>query len=298
MYAFPADTGVLGSECAIRAGREQMTHRIAVAALAGLAGAAAAQPTTITVDSAQSQMDLTLTLNVFLLGSDSSSDTSPISGTLEIELDDYGAPAAMTIHDFALALDEDLAFNFSLFLSNVDASATSLGAAYATPGTPAGPVPVVADLFSFPSVMTALSGTVTATGNVFGVGDINEVIDLSAQPPYDAPADGMITSDGVTVTLDGGMITFSGSSEILPGVASMDVAGTVTFVATGPVPEAGGCNAADLAEPLGELDFSDVVAFLTAFGSMDPAADLAPPTGVFDFSDVVAFLGAFGAGCP
>ena len=58
------------------------------------------------------------------------------------------------------------------------------------------------------------------------------------------------------------------------------------------------CNPADLAEPFGTLDFSDVVAFLTAFGAMDAAADLAPPTGVFDFSDVVAFLGAFGAGCP
>ncbi len=56
--------------------------------------------------------------------------------------------------------------------------------------------------------------------------------------------------------------------------------------------------AADLAEPLGVLDFSDVLAFLTAFASLDAAADLAPPVGVFDFSDVLAFLGAFGAGCP
>jgi len=60
----------------------------------------------------------------------------------------------------------------------------------------------------------------------------------------------------------------------------------------------GGCSVADLAEPFGSLDFSDVVAFLTAFGSMATEADLAPPIGVFDFSDVVAFLGAFGAGCP
>ncbi len=59
-----------------------------------------------------------------------------------------------------------------------------------------------------------------------------------------------------------------------------------------------GCNEADLAEPLGALDFSDITAFLTAFSSMEPAADLATPIGVFDFSDVVAFLEAFGAGCP
>ena len=59
----------------------------------------------------------------------------------------------------------------------------------------------------------------------------------------------------------------------------------------------GSCPA-DLAEPFGTLDFSDVVAFLGAFSTMDPAADLAPPFGTFDFSDVVAFLAAFGAGCP
>lgn len=58
-----------------------------------------------------------------------------------------------------------------------------------------------------------------------------------------------------------------------------------------------GCPA-DLAEPLGVLDFSDVVAFLSAFGSMEALADLAAPFGVWDFSDVVAFLASFGAGCP
>lgn len=58
------------------------------------------------------------------------------------------------------------------------------------------------------------------------------------------------------------------------------------------------CGVADLAEPFGALDFADVLAFLTAFGAMDPAADLAPPLGAFDFADVLAFLTAFGDGCP
>jgi len=55
---------------------------------------------------------------------------------------------------------------------------------------------------------------------------------------------------------------------------------------------------ADLAEPFGVLDFTDVLAFLTAFAGGEPAADFADPVGVFDFTDVLGFLTAFGAGCP
>ncbi len=57
------------------------------------------------------------------------------------------------------------------------------------------------------------------------------------------------------------------------------------------------CGRADLAVPIGVLDFSDVIAFLTAFAAMKDDADLAEPFGVFDFTDVVGFLLAFGAGC-
>jgi hypothetical protein len=59
-----------------------------------------------------------------------------------------------------------------------------------------------------------------------------------------------------------------------------------------------GCNGADLAEAFGELNFTDVLAFLTAFGNQDGAADLAEPFGTFNFTDVLEFLTLFGAGCP
>ncbi|MFI4897919.1 MAG: GC-type dockerin domain-anchored protein [Phycisphaerales bacterium JB059] len=68
---------------------------------------------------------------------------------------------------------------------------------------------------------------------------------------------------------------------------------TSTVVSTLP-----GCNPADLAPPYGTLDFSDIIAFLHAFGAGNPLADYAPPFGTYDFTDVIAFLGAFGAGCP
>jgi hypothetical protein len=63
---------------------------------------------------------------------------------------------------------------------------------------------------------------------------------------------------------------------------------------TGPM----GCNAADLAEPFGQLTFGDIGAFLAAFDAMEPAADLAEPFGQFTFGDIGAFLAAFDAGCP
>ncbi|MFI4897472.1 MAG: CotH kinase family protein [Phycisphaerales bacterium JB059] len=89
------------------------------------------------------------------------------------------------------------------------------------------------------------------------------------------------------------------------GAQTADVAegrspdGSVCFGFFTPTPGAPNpAGVADLAAPIGVLDFSDVIAFLGAFGSMDPLADLAPPVGTFDFSDVIAFLAAFGAGCP
>jgi len=58
----------------------------------------------------------------------------------------------------------------------------------------------------------------------------------------------------------------------------------------------GGCPV-DFAEPMGELDFFDVSAFLDLFGAQDAAADLTGD-GEWDFFDVSAFLDVFGAGCP
>jgi hypothetical protein len=47
----------------------------------------------------------------------------------------------------------------------------------------------------------------------------------------------------------------------------------------------------------GDLNFLDVSAFLSAYGSMDPVADF-EADGMFNFLDVSTFLAAFAAGCP
>ena len=125
-------------------------------------------------------------------------------------------------------------------------------------------------------------------------------------PAAHAQSGGQYELSWSTIDAGGAMEMTGGSFSLSGAVGQFDAGSTNTgpyAVDAGfwPIPFATpgeGCSEADLAEPFGTLDFSDVIAFLTAFGAMDPAADLAPPLGVFDFSDVIAFLTAFGAGCP
>ncbi len=62
-------------------------------------------------------------------------------------------------------------------------------------------------------------------------------------------------------------------------------------------PPACGCNAADVAEPFGVLDLSDVQAFIAGFLAQDPIADM-NGDGIFDLQDLQDFVVAFNAGCP
>ncbi len=99
--------------------------------------------------------------------------------------------------------------------------------------------------------------------------------------------DGKQTINGVVDINDQGQV----------GVASFLRNGTIALYVATPLITVG-CNPADLAEPFGQIDFSDVLAFLTFFSEQSICADLAEPTGQFDFSDIIAFLDAFTNGCP
>ena len=57
------------------------------------------------------------------------------------------------------------------------------------------------------------------------------------------------------------------------------------------------CNAADLAEPFGILDLSDVDAFTAGFVAGDPLADLSDDS-LLDLTDIDIFIAAFTGGCP
>lgn len=265
--------------------------------IAAAAGLAAADNAVLTIDPTQSSIDVEATL-LAVVGDRTDSATTSVSGSIEIELDDYGTPAAISIADFVIVLDNDVTLEFDYgFVGSATATISDAMAMYATPGLPAGPVPVTADAFDFPAVPTALAGTANASYSFFLVGSDTVALDLADQGTIDAPISGLVSSDGETVTLSGSF-AIDTTQVAVEGVADIRLVGSATLVATGPAPEPAGCNAADLVEPFGVLDLADIGAFVQAFTSQDPIADLAAPAGVFDLADLQAFIGAFVGGCP
>lgn len=57
------------------------------------------------------------------------------------------------------------------------------------------------------------------------------------------------------------------------------------------------CNGADLAAPVGLLNFFDIAAFLDLYNSGNPLADIAEPVGTLNFFDISAFIDLYNAGC-
>ena len=111
-------------------------------------------------------------------------------------------------------------------------------------------------------------------------------------------------------TIDGGAERMTGSGYTLTGSAGQHDAGPAAGPATGGTltlrggfwqpalfAGAGPCNTADVAEPFGLLDLSDISAFVTGFTTSDPIADL-DGNGLYDLNDIGTFIGAFTAGCP
>jgi hypothetical protein len=269
----------------------------AILALAGAACPALADTAVLTIDPAQSSIDVEATL-IAVVGDRTDTASTSVSGTIEVELDDYGTPTAITIVDFIIVLDNDVTLNFDYgFVGSASATLTNAMAMYATPGLPTGPVPLAAGAFDFPAVPIILGGTADANYSFFLVGAGSETINLADQGAVDTPINGTVASDGETVTLSGSF-AIDTTQIAVPDVADVRLVGTATLVASGAAPEPAGCNDADIAEPFAVLDLGDISTFINGFNNQDPIADFAPPAGVFDLQDLSAFVTAFLGGCP
>ncbi len=272
-------------------------HRTVIAAVLLATGHAAAAPITLTIDPGQSSIDIESTLST-VVGDDSDSASSPISGIIEIDLDRFVSPTSISVIDFVFVLENNIVLAYDFGLAGA-ASATldTAAALYGLEGEPTGPVLVAGGMFDFPAVPSSLAGTLDASYELLIVGSNAVSIDLADLGLFESPISGLVTGNGTTVTLNASY-AFEAMQELVPEIASLQLAGTATIVANGKNPSVTGCNDADLVRPFGVIDLADVNAFTTAFRALDPIADLAEEFGVFDLNDVQAFINAFNEGCP
>ena len=259
------------------------------------AGSAIAAPIDLTIDPSQSTLDMTMNVDVTIANS-TDSDSSTLSGTMSIELDDAGNPSLISIHDLMVVIDDTMNFDWSFgFFGSADAVLDNGSVSYANPGVTTGPVPVVSGAFAFPEVLVNLGGQLDVSYDIFLVGSGSEMTNLGDQGSFASAYSGTVVVVGETITVS----TTLPLDAVVPLVDStgtelgtLTVTGSAMIVATGTIPS---CSA-DLNND-GLLNFFDVSAFLGAFTTMDPSADFTGD-GLFNFFDVSAFLGAFSAGCP
>ena len=114
---------------------------------------------------------------------------------------------------------------------------------------------------------------------------------------FDPPslADG-IAPNAFGACSEGGFVTLAAGAVVIPNFGFLAPGRVIVAefsIEQGETP----CNAADLAEPFGILDLSDINAFVSAFTGQDLLADL-NGDGLLDLSDINLFVTEFTAGCP
>lgn len=271
------------------------THTTAVAALGTLVSIAGAMPIDVELDPALSSIDLSIEVDVGV-ATDTDTDSSPLSGYLRVELDDYGNPSAITLHDLGIMIDNDLAFDWSFgFFGSADATLGGGAVTWGFTDNIVGPVPVSDGDFVLPDVPVALQGTMVVSYDIFLVGAGSETLDLADQGDFLSTIEGSVSVVDGTVSVMS-TLPLDATTPLMDDqgnqLGTLTVSGTATIVASGSAPS---CPA-DLTGD-GVVDFFDVSAFLGAYSAMDPAADF-DGNGVIDFFDVAVFISAFSAGCP
>ncbi len=228
----------------------------------------------------------------FVASGDDSSDIWELDA---LTIDELGEPVAPLVEDFETGVlsptrwsgDDSTTIGFS---QNTFHATLGDGARLTSRDIPMfqfGIVPAYIRFDAWADASVASSDTLVV--EVYNIGDVWETVatihgsDLTTSPQL-VQLDMPITA----IALDDLKLRFTAATG---GSLSID------DVYVGVDPLTAGCGGADLAEPLGELNFFDISAFLGAFGAHEPAADI-NGDGQFSFFDVSAFLTEFNAGCP
>ena len=263
--------------------------------VSGLSTIALGAPIDMEIDPALSSLDLEITVDI-TIASDTDTNSSTLSGNLEMEFDDLGNPTSISLIDMAIMIDQPMNYDWSFgFLGSADAVLSDGSVLYANPGTTVGPVPVNAGSFAFPEVLINLGGQLIVDYDIFVVGSGSELLELGALGSVGSAFSGSVIVDGETITVTS-VLPFDATQALFDPngneIGTVTTVGTATIVAVGTNPV---CPA-DLTGD-GALNFFDVSAFLNAYASENPVADF-NNDGAFNFFDVSTFLAAFTAGCP
>lgn len=272
---------------------------LTAAAIFAVSGTAAlAAPVTFVVDSELSAT--TLEICETITGS-CDSDTSPVIGTVELDVVSPQDPQEASILYFNFALTETLNLSYNLgFGQTLTLTGENLATEYALDG-PIGPEPVGpgGELF-FPEVPQATSGTLSYSTSallciLFQSQDLpcNDTIDLAEAGIIGAPVLATLqrVGDELVLTIS---IEAAFDSTDLPDAPPINGTITTTIVATAPVPPPA-CPA-DVNES-GSVDLDDLNIVLTNFGQQTSNGDT-DGNGTVDLDDLNAVLTAFGTECP
>lgn len=262
--------------------------------VAALGSVASAQVANLGVDNTQSDVSAEICIAPPGLSTECDTDSSSLSGSLSVELDDYVNPGAITMDDFTLVVDHPMTYSmdWGFFVGSLDIQISDVVVHYATPGIPTGPVAVDGNgNFDFP----VLSATFTGTGAYQGHGPIigslvgSGSFNLADFGASDAAIAGTVSIANGIVTISGAQ-TFANTGDV-NGVTTT-ISGTATLLATGDVPNT--CRV-DLNND-GIVNTQDFLAYLNLFTASDPQADF-NGDGIVNTLDFVVFLNEWTTGC-
>jgi hypothetical protein len=258
-----------------------------------------AAPVLFVVDPSQSTLSTTLEIS-----GASDSDSSPLSGFVELDLDDPAAPSAASLLDFSVQADEVLNYNVSFGIFGAFIASISDATVFFDGTAPVGPVGVASGNASFLNVPALQSGvgTYEATGLACTTLQQNnlpctDTFNLADEGQTIIPQiDGTISQSGSgELRLDVGLTFTSELDPDSPGLGSFSFTVDAVAFATLPEPACPGDVNGD-----GSVNGADLVALLSNFGSAtsdgQSAGDL-DGSGAVDGADLVALLSVFGSSC-
>lgn len=237
------------------------------------AAPALATPFVVPVDPAQSVLSFQLCLS----GS-CSTDSSPVSGGVTLELANVPNPQQAWLYDFDFQLLENLHWYISWgFLGSFTADATTVAITYANPGTPIGPTPITDGAFSLTGVPVNSTGTLSYSST----GIPCAALTAAGMPCSDTQSldqgtqiadqfGGTLTSQSRVVTLTSAIDVTSPLDPAYPDLGTIHVWGTVRGSVYVPPPAPGDTNCD------GVVNTFDIDPFVLALTSPDGYAAAQP----------------------